>query len=131
MKKNPTVLRNSGFPAFFRAMLALCMALSCAGAALAQTHTLTIQSFKSEIAITPDGMVDVTETIQAHFAWAWHGLYRTVPVQYTTPQGLNFTLDVEPVSITDDSGTNLKYETSTANGYLKFKIYVPDAVNAT
>jgi uncharacterized membrane protein len=76
-------------------------------------------------------MVDVTETITAHFAGSWNGLYRTVPVQYTTPQGLNYTLDVEPVSITDDSGSNLKYETSSANGYLKFKIYVPDAVNAT
>ena len=82
------------------------MALSCAGAAPART--LTIQSFKAEITITPDGMVDVTETITAHFAGSWNGLYRTVPVQYTTPQGLNFTLDVEPVSITDDSGTNLK-----------------------
>jgi uncharacterized membrane protein len=129
MKKLSTFLRRSGFPAFFRAMLALCMALSCAAAAPART--LTIQSFKAEITITPDGMVDVTETITAHFAGSWNGLYRTVPVQYTTPQGLNFTLDVEPVSITDDSGTHLKYETSTANGYLKFKIYVPDAVNAT
>jgi predicted membrane protein DUF2207 len=129
MKKLPTFLRRSGFPAFFRAILALCMALSCAGAAPART--LTIQSFKAEITVTPDGMVDVTETIQAHFAGSWNGLYRTVPIQYTTPQGLNVTLDVEPVSITDDSGSNLKYETSSENGYLKFKIYVPDAVNAT
>jgi hypothetical protein len=109
--------------------LALCLALSCAGAAPART--LTIQSFKAEITITPDGVVDVTETITAHFAGSWNGLYRTVPIQYTTPQGLNYTLDVEPVSITDDSGSNLKYETSSANGYLKFKIYVPDAVDAT
>ena len=105
-----------------------------AGAVLAgaaPARTLTIQSFKAEITVTPDGMVDVTETIQAHFAGSWNGLYRTVPIQYTTPQGLNYTLDVEPVSITDDSGNNLKYETSSANGYLKFKIYVPDAVDAT
>jgi uncharacterized membrane protein len=129
MKKLSTFLRRSRFSAFFRAMLALCLALSCAGAAPART--LTIQSFKAEITITPDGMVDVTETITANFAGSWNGLYRTVPIQYTTPQGLNFTLDVEPVSITDDSGNNLKYEASSANGYLKFKIYVPNAVNAT
>jgi hypothetical protein len=129
MKKRPTFFRNNRFPAFFRVILALWLALSCAGAAPART--LTIQSFKSEITITPDGMVDVTETITAHFAGSWNGLYRTVPIQYTTPQGLNYTLDVEPVSITDDSGNNLKYDTSSANGYLKFKIYVTDAVNAT
>jgi uncharacterized membrane protein len=129
MKKLPSFFRNGGFPAFFRVMLALWLALSCAGAAPART--LTIQSFKAEITVTPDGMVDVTETITAHFAGSWNGLYRTVPIQYTTPQGLNYTLDVEPVSITDDSGNNLKYETSSANGYLKFKIYVSNAVDAT
>jgi uncharacterized membrane protein len=129
MKKRPTFLRNSGISAFFRVMLALWLALSCAGAAPART--LTIQSFKAEITVTPNGVVDVTETITAHFAGSWNGLYRTVPIQYTTPQGLNYTLDVDPVSITDDSGNNLKYETSSANGYLKFKIYVPDAVDAT
>jgi len=129
MKKRPTFFRNNRVLNFLRVTLALWLALSCAGAAPART--LTIQSFKSEITVTPDGMVDVTETITAHFAGSWNGLYRTVPIQYTTPQGLNYTLDVEPVSITDDSGSNLKYETSSANGYLKFKIYVPDAVNAT
>jgi len=129
MKKLSTFLRRNQFSAFLRAMLALCLTLSCAGAAPART--LTIQSFKAEITITPDGMVDVTETITANFSGSWNGLYRTVPVQYTTPQGLNFTLDVEPVSITDDSGNNLKYEASSANGYLKFKIYVPNAMNAT
>jgi uncharacterized membrane protein YgcG len=129
MKKLSTFLRRNQFSAFLRAMLALCLTLSCAGAAPART--LTIQSFKAEITITPDGMVDVTEAITANFSGSWNGLYRTVPVQYTTPQGLNFTLDVEPVSITDDSGNNLKYEASSANGYLKFKIYVPNAVNAT
>jgi uncharacterized membrane protein len=129
MRKLTRLCRKSGLPAFFRTMLALCMVFSCAGGASART--LTIQSFKAEITITPDGVVDVTETIQAHFAGAWNGLYRTVPIQYTTPQGLNYALDVEPVSITDDAGNNLKYETSSANGYLKFKIYVTDAVDAT
>ena len=153
MKKRSVVLRKAGYPVLFRAiahdvanifsrrtlmriamrgarvLMALCMALSCAGAAPART--LTIQSFKSEITVSPDGMVDVTETIQAHFAGAWNGLYRTVPIQYTTPQGLNYSLYVMPVSATDDSGNNLKYETSSENGYLKFKIYVPDAVDAT
>ncbi len=112
-----------------RAALALCMILLAAGAAPART--LTIQSFKAEVTVTPDGAVDVVETIEAHFAGAWNGLYRTIPIDYKTAQGLNYSLFVTPISATDESGNNLRYETSTENGYLKFKIYVPDAVDAT
>jgi len=149
MKIRPVVSREAGFPALFqtitknisrvlsRAMaarqiriaLTLCIALFCAGAASART--LTIRNFKAEITITPDGTVDVTETIEAHFAGAWNGLYRTVPVEYTTAQGLNYSLFLTTVGATDDSGNNLKYETSRANGYLKYKIYVPGAEDAT
>jgi uncharacterized membrane protein len=105
------------------------MVLSYAGGASART--LTIRSFKAEITVTPDGMVDVTETIEAHFAGSWNGLYRTVPVEYTTAQGLNYSLFVDLLSATDDSGTKLKVETSRASGYLKFKIFVPGAQDAT
>ena len=30
-----------------------------------------------------DGTIDVTETIEAQFTGAWHGIYRTIPVEYT------------------------------------------------
>jgi len=112
-----------------RIFAVVCVALLCAGAAAART--LTIRNFKAEITITPDGNVDVTETIEAHFAGAWNGLYRTVPVEYTTAQGLNYSLFLTTVGVTDDAGNNLKYETSRANGYLKYKIYVSNAVDAT
>src|ERR1700689_1813200 len=65
-----------------RAGLALCMVLVSAVAAPART--LTIQSFKAEVTISPDGAIDVVETIQAHFAGSFNGLYRTVPVDYKT-----------------------------------------------
>lgn len=124
--------RASGKRAFkhsLRCTLSLLLILSVAGVALART--LTIQSFKSEITVMPDGPVDVTETIVAHFAGAWNGLYRTVPIEYETPQHLNYSLFLTPISATDDAGNKLRYETSTANGYLKFKIYVPDATDVT
>jgi hypothetical protein len=112
-----------------RGALALFLILSAAGAALART--LTIQSFKAEVIVMPDGTVDVTETIVAHFAGTWNGLYRTVPIEYETPQHLNYSLFLTPISATDDTGNNLKYETSSAKGYLKFKIYVPGATDVT
>lgn len=112
-----------------RAILALCMVLSMASAAPART--LTIQSFKSEITVLPDGTVDVTETFVAHFAGSWQGLYRTIPIEYETAQHLNYSLSVSVESATDENGNKLRYETSRARGYLKLKIYVPDAQDAT
>jgi uncharacterized membrane protein len=80
----------------------------------------------------PDGTIDVTETIQAHFIGGpWHGLYRTIPVEYVTPQGLNYTLFLDIKRITDSSGRSLKYESSRVRQYRKLKIYVPDADNSS
>ncbi len=97
----------------------------------ASARTLTIQKFHTEVTITPDGMVDVVETIQAHFAGSWNGLYRTIPIEYETPQGLNYSLFVDVASITDESGNNLRYETSRSGGYLKLKIYESNATDVT
>ena len=98
--------------------------------AAAATRTLTIQSFHAEITVMPDGTIDVTETIQARFSGSWRGIYRTIPVEYRTPQGFNYTLLLEPISVTDDTGRALRYETNHERHYRKFKIYVPGAQDA-
>jgi len=96
------------------------------------TRQLRIENFQSDTMVMPDGSIDVTETIQAHFLGGpWHGLYRTIPVEYVTPQGLNYSLFLDVKHITDGSGHALKYETSRERHYLKLKIYVPDADNST
>jgi uncharacterized membrane protein len=111
-----------------RGLLALCIfALAATGA---HARTLTIRSFKAEIVVTPEGDVDVTETINAYFAGSWNGLYRTIPIEYQTPQGLGYTLFVTTVSIADENGSALRYETSHVGGLLKYKIYVPNAQDA-
>ena len=56
---------------------------------------LKIQKFSAEIFVQPDSSLDVTETIEADFIGAWHGLYRTIPVEYVTPQGFNYSLFVK------------------------------------
>jgi len=121
--------RIGSFRACARTLLALCLALLAVAAAPART--LTIQAFKSQVTITPDGAIDVIETIEAQFAGSWNGIYRTIPVDYETAQGLNYSLIIDPVSATDEAGDNLKYEISTTSGNLQFKIYVPNAVDAT
>jgi uncharacterized membrane protein len=93
---------------------------------------LRIEKFDAEIVVSPNGSIDVTENIQVHFIGGpWHGLYRTIPVEYVTPQGLNYTLFLSVKSVTDGDGNKLKFETSRERHYRKLKIYVPNADNST
>ncbi len=94
-------------------------------------RSLIIESFDADIAINPDGTVEVTETIRPRFIGTWNGIYRTIPIEYRTPQGLNYTLFLDLQAITDDAGTPLRYEQSRERHYRKFKIWVPGATNAT
>ncbi len=115
--------------AFIFSLLAL-LATLLAALPLA-ARELAIQHFDETVTVNPDGTIDVTETIEAHFTGSWNGLYRTIPVEYDTPQHLNYSLLLEPISVTDDSGQSLKYEQKRDGRYLKFKIWVPGASDAT
>src|ERR1700758_5270081 len=97
----------------------------------AQARDLTIQRFDETVTVNPNGTIEVTEIIEARFTGFWHGIYRTIPVEYDTPQHLNYSLLLEPLSVTDDDGDPLKYEQKREGRYLKFKISVPDAQDTT
>ena len=107
-------------PAFF--LLAL--------SAPASARQLKIEKFSAEIFVQPDATLDVNETIDANFIGVWHGLYRTIPVEYVTPQGFNYSLFVRLIDVTDSAGQKLKVESSRQGHYLKWKIYVDDATDA-
>jgi hypothetical protein len=103
-------------------------AIAFAGAASARE--LRIQKFTAEVIVEPDSSLGVTETIEANFIGVWHGLYRTIPVEYETQQGFNYSLFVRLQSAKDDRGRSLKVESSWQGHYLKWKIYVDDATDA-
>lgn len=94
-------------------------------------RTLTIKRFDATIVVNPDGGVDVTESITAAFTGAWNGIFRTVPVVYRTSQGFNWTLRLDLLSVTGEDGQSLEVESSRERHYVKYKIRVPGAVNAT
>jgi hypothetical protein len=96
-----------------------------------QARDLTIQRFDETVTVNPNGTIEVTEIIEARFTGFWHGIYRTIPVEYDTPQHLNYSLLLEPLSVTDDDGHALKYEQKREGRYLKFKISVPNAQDTT
>jgi uncharacterized protein (TIGR04222 family) len=93
---------------------------------------LVIRKFDERITIDPDATIEVTEMIDVQFIGGpWHGIYRKIPVEYTSPTGLNYSLFLQPLSVTDDNGQPLKYETSREGRYLQFKVYVPNADDST
>ena len=115
---------------FLLCLLALIAAVLLA-APTTQARDLTIQRFDETVTVNPNGTIEVTEIIEARFTGFWHGIYRTIPVEYDTPQHLNYSLLLEPLSVTDDDGHALKYEQKREGRYLKFKITVPGAQDAT
>jgi uncharacterized membrane protein len=100
-------------------------------ASAAAQRSLVIERFDATIQVSAEGSILVNETIAPRFTGAWNGIYRTIPVEYRTPQGLNYTLRLQIESITDNAGQPLKYESSRERQYRKLKIYVPGAADST
>jgi len=100
--------------------------LACVAPVGAQ-RSLAIESFAAEVSVDRDGHIEVAETIRARFTGSWNGLYRTIPVEYVTPQGLNYSLRLRIDAVTDESGRALRYESSRERHYRKLKVWVPGA----
>lgn len=94
-------------------------------------RSLAIKRFDATIVVSRDAAVDVTESITAQFTGAWNGIYRTIPVGYRTPQGFSWTLRLALLGARDGEGRALKVETSRERHYVKYKIWVPGARDAT
>lgn len=110
---------------FVFALLAMLFALPAAA------REYSLKDFNEQVTINANGTVEVTEIMEFSFKGSYQGVFRTIPVEYTTPQGLNYTLLLEPLSVTDDNNQSLKYEQTREGRYIKFKIFVPNAENAT
>jgi hypothetical protein len=110
---------------------ALFALLICCATPAAAQRSYTIDRFDALIQVRRDAGIDVTETITARFVGSWNGIYRTIPVTYRTPQGFNWTLGLSLQGATDDQGRPLRVEASRERHYIKFKIWVPGAADAT
>src|ERR1019366_4350827 len=90
-----------------------------------------VADFNDTVSIGTNGTTTVQERITLVFIGEWHGIHRTIPVEYPGPQGTNYTLFLNVTGVTDDNGNKLKYESSTSNGFRDLKIYIPGAVDTT
>jgi uncharacterized membrane protein len=99
--------------------------------AAAQSHNWRVTDFQDTISIAADGKALVSEKITLAFTGEWHGIHRTIPVEYPGPQGTNYTLFVKVLSVTDENGNKLKYDSTKSGNYRDLKIYLPGAVDTT
>src|SRR3981081_288374 len=90
-----------------------------------------VTDFKDAISIASDGTALVSEKITLAFVGEWHGIHRTIPVEYPGPHGTNYTLFLNVMTVTDENGNKLKYDSSKSGATLDLKIYIPGAVDTT
>lgn len=109
---------------------ALIVILLGGAAPAAAQRTLVIERFDAEIHVEADGRVRVVETIRPRFTGSWNGIYRTIPVEYRTPQDFNYSLRLNVTTVTDDRGTALRYESSRERHNRMLKIWIPGATDA-
>ncbi len=99
--------------------------------AQAQARNWRVKDFQDTISIAADGTTLVSEKITLDFVGEWHGIHRTIPVEYPGADGSNYTLFLKVISVTDEDGKKLKYDSSKSGAYRDLKIYHPGAVDTT
>jgi uncharacterized membrane protein len=114
-----------------RPAAALLLAIILAFAAPAAAKSWRISNFQGTITVNDDGSALVKETITLVFVDQWHGIHRTIPIEYPGPDGTNYQLFIDIKSITDENGAKLKYDSSSSGAARDLKIYIPNAVDAT
>ena len=104
-----------------------CLALLFLLAVSGYARSWHVTDFAGSYAVDKHGGVVATERITVLFEGPYNGIYRTIPVEYPDTHGTNYTLFLDVLSVTDDQGHNLKYESKRDGSYRKLKIYIPGA----
>jgi hypothetical protein len=97
----------------------------------AAARSWRIADFQDTILVNQHAVVTVHERITLVFIGEWHGIHRTIPVEYPGPQGTNYTLFLDVTGVKDENGNKLKYESHKKGAYRDLKIYIPGAVDTT
>lgn len=89
-----------------------------------------IEDFRSEIRVLRSGRLQVSERIRVRFEGSYNGIYRDIPIEYRSGLNFNYTLRLDDISVTDEDGTELRFETSRERHYRRIKVWVPGASDA-
>ncbi len=97
----------------------------------ADARSFVLSRFDVELQVLSGGELLVTETVSPRFEGSWNGIERLIPIEYRTPQGFNYRLLLDRVSVTDEQGTPLRFESGRERHYRNFRIWIPGATDAT
>jgi len=115
----------------FAFTLGICLAVISLPARAQSARSWRLPSFHTTLEVSPDGSLTVTETLQPRFSGSFNGIFRTIPVDYRTPEGFNYKLFIDLVRVTDENGKDLQCEISREGHYIKYKIWIPGAQDTT
>ena len=90
-----------------RPAAALLLATILAFAVPAAAKSWRISNFQDTMTVNDDGSALVKETITLVFVGEWHGIHRTIPIEYPGPDGTNYQLFIDIKSITDENGAKV------------------------
>ena len=108
-----------------KTIVCLLALLVCTLTGAAQAKSWRVADFQDKITVASDGSAVVTERITLVFVGEWHGIHRTIPIEYPGPNGTNYELFLNVTSVTDGECGKLKYDSSTSHGNRDLKIYIP------
>jgi hypothetical protein len=99
--------------------------------AVAAQRSWHIEQFHTDLEIEQSGETRVTETIRFRFDGEWNGIFRDLLLTPPKVYGRRDLFDVELVSITDERGQPLDFETTSRGRIRQWKVYIPGAVNTS
>ena len=67
----------------------------------AQQRSWRISDFSADIEVHKDGSADVNERLSLVFIGPFHGIHRYIPVDYTGPEGSNYSLFLKVQKVTE------------------------------
>lgn len=89
----------------------------------------TITEFNSDITLSQDTSLTVTETITADFGMLEkHGIYRTIPIRYQTPRGNTLDVRFQLSSVVNEFDRKIPYDVNKSGDYITIKIGDPDKI---
>jgi hypothetical protein len=111
--------------------IAVTAVLFCTFTASAAAKSWRIADFQDNITVEKDGSALVRERIVLVFVGEWHGIHRTIPIEYPGPDATVYELFIDVQGVNDGEGRKLKYESSRSKGDRDLKIYIPNAIDTT
>lgn len=89
-------------------------------------HAESIVNFHSDIHINDDATVDIAEHIIYDFGNEYrHGIYRDIPVKYTTNAGNRYTARIDNVAVVDENNKEVEFSLMREGDNKRIKIGDP------